>query len=73
MNAGSREIVERGTEVPVDTHPRADLLKVGRFTAVSPLSSGYSGRGSTCRILMGAGLVAVLKPPNGVATLEAMD
>lgn len=64
-------MVGRRAEPPVDTHPRADLLKEGRFTGASALSSAKSGRGSTGRLLMGAGLGALPKPPNGVATLEA--
>lgn len=70
MSAFSTETLGRGTGPPVDTHPRAALLKEGRITGVSPWSSGSSGRISTWRVLTGGGLGALLKPPKGVATLE---
>lgn len=73
ISAGSREAVGRGTGPPADTHPSAALLKEGRFTVVSPWSSGKFGTGSTWRDLMGAGLGALLNPPNGVATLEVTE
>lgn len=70
MSTGSSETGGREMGSPVETQPRADLLKEGRLIVASAWSSGKSGRGSTFRDLMGAGLGALPKPPNGVATLH---